>query len=155
MKVLQTLGLHRNVQEGIFAYRRDADGVLIDGSVGHSAIANGTIRFTHAHWTAILQEIENLPNETLRYRASTRPIRIRLAHPSTMCSTLAYRRLRSGRGTTRGERTSALSLSMKARSICMRVGWDRTLWRASASAVPHDANRARQVSHHDAAGQKK
>lgn len=66
MKVLQTLGAHGGQQTGIFQYRRTADGVEIDASVGQANLNPDKITFTTGEWSAILDAIRNTPNQTFR-----------------------------------------------------------------------------------------
>lgn len=65
MKVLQTLGRHRS-QEGIFQYRRTADGVIIDGGVGRAELVPRIITLTTVEWSRILQAIRNAPQGSFR-----------------------------------------------------------------------------------------
>jgi hypothetical protein len=66
MKVLQTLGKSR-AQEGIFQYRRDADGVYIDGSVGNAkGLDPSEIIIQHSEWRKILRTIQKAEYGTFR-----------------------------------------------------------------------------------------
>lgn len=66
MKVLQTLGRHRAVQEGIFQYRRDVDGVYIDSSVGRATLTPAQVLITRKEWTKILRAMRNSEYGTFR-----------------------------------------------------------------------------------------
>jgi hypothetical protein len=57
MKVLQTLGRHRGAQEGVFQYRRQGDGVYIDGAIGQAHLNPSQILLTHTEWNDILAAI--------------------------------------------------------------------------------------------------
>lgn len=65
MKVLQTLGRH-GAQEGIFQYRRDAEGVLVDASVGRTNLQVAHYRFSHQEWLDILLHIRSAPQASFR-----------------------------------------------------------------------------------------
>ncbi|MBP2835687.1 hypothetical protein [Dickeya parazeae] len=54
MKVLQTLGVHGSTgQAGIFQYRRTAQGIEIDSSIGFSSTGGRTI-ILHQSWINLL-----------------------------------------------------------------------------------------------------
>ena len=66
MKVLQTLGRHGGAQEGVFQYKRTADGVFINSSIGAAALNPPTITVTTSEWTRILSAIQNAPHASFR-----------------------------------------------------------------------------------------
>ncbi len=66
MKVMQTLGRHGGHQEGIFQYRRDVQGVQIDGSVGQAPGHAPPCYLTNAEWTHLLEAIANAPQSSFR-----------------------------------------------------------------------------------------
>lgn len=66
MKVLQTLGRHGGTQAGVFQYRRTADGVVIDSSIGRANLDPAQITVTNEEWTAILSAIRNSQTATFR-----------------------------------------------------------------------------------------
>jgi hypothetical protein len=66
MKVLQTLGRHSGSQEGIFQYKRTADGVFIDGAVGQAQLNPSSVVLTTAEWQQILGAIEAAPQGSFR-----------------------------------------------------------------------------------------
>lgn len=66
MKVLQTLGAHGGTQTGIFQYRRTPAFVHIDASVGQAALNPDEVEITTAEWTAILQAIQDAPQNSFR-----------------------------------------------------------------------------------------
>lgn len=73
MKVLQTLGRHKT-QEGIFQYRRTADGVYIDASIGQAKSLNPSdVVLTHDEWTAILVALGAASGETFRLTRTNTP----------------------------------------------------------------------------------
>ena len=66
MKVLQTLG-KQGGQHGIFQYKRTADGVFIDLSIGTApGVQQSMISFTHDEWTQMLTLVKSakIPNLT-------------------------------------------------------------------------------------------
>ncbi|MBI5536007.1 MAG: hypothetical protein HY898_25025 [Deltaproteobacteria bacterium] len=66
MKVLQTLGRHGGAQEGVFQYKRDVDGVLINATISNANLNPNVIRLSHAEWTSILAAIAQANGETFR-----------------------------------------------------------------------------------------
>lgn len=71
MKVLQTLGRHGGTQEGIFQYKRSADAVIIDHSVGTATLKPAETRLSTAEWTNILQAIEGSVQKSFRITPAT------------------------------------------------------------------------------------
>jgi hypothetical protein len=72
MKVLQTLGRHASVSEGIFAYRRARGGVEIT-AMGTNQQAGQTISISHADWGAILHAVGGANLYRLSTTASNDP----------------------------------------------------------------------------------
>jgi hypothetical protein len=70
MKVMQTLGRHAGAQEGVFQYRRTAQGVEIDSTVGQATLTPISITLTHAEWTSILSAIGTATANTFRLTGS-------------------------------------------------------------------------------------
>src|SRR4030095_8965675 len=108
MKVLQTLGRHGATQEGIFQYKRTAEGVHIDSAVGQATLQPAHIVLTRRQWTAILRAIRDAPQNT--FRLTTPPA---FSGPPTQ-SLYGLRAPpcpspRAGTGTTPGECTCAQS----------------------------------------------
>jgi len=66
LKVLQTLGRHGGGQEGIFQYKRDHLGVMLDLTVGQAAAANHQYLFTDAEWALLLSAIGAAVKTTFR-----------------------------------------------------------------------------------------
>lgn len=66
MKVLQTLGRHAAAQEGIFQYKRTADGVYIDSAIGQATLNPTNITITRQEWTNILRALRDAPQATFR-----------------------------------------------------------------------------------------
>lgn len=69
MKVMQTLGRHGGVHEGIFKYKRTSAGVEIDTTIGQSN-QKGTWLLSHSEWTMILTTIGAVASTTLRISPS-------------------------------------------------------------------------------------
>jgi len=66
MKVLETLGRHRNAQKGIFQYKRTSTTVILDSSVGMANLNPATVTLTNSEWSAILAAIENARQHSFR-----------------------------------------------------------------------------------------
>ncbi|MGC8343651.1 hypothetical protein [Pantoea ananatis] len=59
MKVLQTLGVYQGQQAGIFQYKRNSEGVVIDPTIGLNASAE-QFTITNDDWQAMVQRLENI-----------------------------------------------------------------------------------------------
>ncbi len=68
---MQTIGRHKATnQEGIFQYKRTADGVYIDVSIGAAvSVPSGVITLTSTEWQQILAAIANEAQDTFRLTA--------------------------------------------------------------------------------------
>ncbi|MBA8033293.1 hypothetical protein NFJ59_07475 [Citrobacter freundii] len=59
MKVLQTLGGYQGGQAGIFQYKRDSKGIVIDPTVGMNANAE-VIEISNEDWSEMIERLENI-----------------------------------------------------------------------------------------------
>ena len=63
MKVLQTLGRHGGMQEGVFQYKRTPNGLSIST---FTAATQAPIEITNEEWQAILEAIDNATGSSFR-----------------------------------------------------------------------------------------
>jgi hypothetical protein len=66
VKVLETLGQHRASQKGVFQYKRTADAVMIDTSIGTANLNPAQVSITAVEWAQILRAIERAPQGSFR-----------------------------------------------------------------------------------------
>jgi len=66
MKVVQTLGRHGGIVSGVFQYKRNAAGIVIDGAIGQAALNPPQVALSSAEWQRILDIIEKHANATYR-----------------------------------------------------------------------------------------
>jgi hypothetical protein len=72
MKILQTIGKHGGHQAGIFQYKRDSQGIVIDLAIGQANLQPNLIRFSNQEWSQILGAIHNSRQRTFRLTPARR-----------------------------------------------------------------------------------